>query len=316
MDDDTRADGIDEADVEAAIASLGGGSFRGRIERSSPCPKGEGAEWATADGIPAHELTRRSMDELTAEMQLLDGELALRGLITKVEADQYLGGFRSGISDYVAPEPRDLFHVYGPDRDDTQDWRRYYRYSWTDKNPSYSGTATADHRTGGLFNYQYSYNGYASALAGVGLLMVPQLTDCMLSIRPYVTWQSIVSLTYNSWPPDSDEESWASAVGHVGIFVESWARTGGAYFNDRDHWIDVWSYGGHNIYVKQQWAGDDATVSDGLSVELFAHGHRKYAIYVYSWVEVQAEGLGERRSFATADMTSNVPYVVVEEKPM
>lgn len=306
---------ISSEDVDLALAPLRSDEFRRRLMRDTPAAVSDARPWQTPAGESIDTYIRSKADAFRKEMDARTGNLLRGGTFDVRTSDAMISIFRAGFGEQVALAPRDLLHVYGPDRDNTGDWSRYYRYSWTDKGIS-GYPPEANVQTGRLDVEPYTYDGAAGSLAGVGMLFVPQLTDCLLNIRPYVKWESLVSLTHTQWPPDTSDKPFASAIGHLGIFVQSWARTGGSPYVDRDHWIDVWSYGGKNIYISQQWAADDATVSDGLGTEFLAGSHRKYAIYVYEWVEANAERLSERSSFATARMTSDVPYVVVEEKPM
>jgi hypothetical protein len=56
-------------------------------------------------------------------------------------------------------------------------------------------------------------------------------------------------------------------------------------------------------------------VGDGLSVEILTNTHRKYAIYVYAYLETSAAPHQEKNElrFVTLDIDARVPFVVVEE---
>lgn len=62
-------------------------------------------------------------------------------------------------------------------------------------------------------------------------------------------------------------------------------------------------------------AGGTATVGDGLATEIITVTDRKYAIYVYAYIETTAgpqQNKNEQR-FVTIDIDAIVPYVVVQE---
>lgn len=63
-------------------------------------------------------------------------------------------------------------------------------------------------------------------------------------------------------------------------------------------------------------AGGAATVSDGLTTEILAVTQRKYAIFVYAYLETSAGPQQQRNEqrFVTLDIDATVPFVVVEEK--
>lgn len=105
-----------------------------------------------------------------------------------------------------------------------------------------------------------------------------------------------------------------SSAAYLGIYVESWMRSGGAHYVDRDHWIPVWSQNTQS-YMRNVPAGGAANVGDGLTTDIFAVTQRKYAIFVYAYLETSAGPQQQRNEvrFVTIDIDATVPYVVVEE---
>lgn len=102
-------------------------------------------------------------------------------------------------------------------------WRRYYRYAWKDKGPNgilYSSD-TQIIQEGKLACNSYAYSGQNSfALVGAGMFFIPEYGNAKISIRPYVQWQTTASFTGTESAP-------ASAAAFLGIWVESWKRSGG-----------------------------------------------------------------------------------------
>jgi hypothetical protein len=301
---------ISEKDVTTALESLKSAAFTRRFP--SGCGGGD-PEWKVPGGQPIHEHIRERMDAFKKDV----GDVRLHhhhgGVFHKFDSATLLTVGHHHLFEPVIPQPRDLFHVYGPDGGNTKDWKRYYRFAWKDKGPHaiiYSSDADIIQH-GKLACYSYSYSGQSShALAGAGLFFMPGFGDAKIIIRPYVQWLTSASFTGTDPAP-------ASAVAMLGIYVESWAQSGGSYNLDRDHFIPVWSQNTTGYMVQTPGAGS-ASVGDGLSTEVLAVGHRKYAIYVYAYLETSAappQAKNELR-YVGIDIDATVPYVVVDEKPL
>ena len=233
------------------------------------------------------------------------------GVFQKFDSNIMLTIANHRLFEPVVPSARDLLHVYGADRDNIKDWQRYYRYAWKDKGPNgiiYSTDAQII-REGKLACNSYAYSGQSSyALVGAGMLFRPLFGDATISIRPYVQWLTSASFTGNDSAP-------ASATANLGIYVESWQVSGGGHFVDRDLWIPVWSQNTQS-YMTNATAGGAATVSDGLTTDILAVAQRKYAIFVYAYLETSAGPQQQKNElrFVTIDIDATIPYVVVEEK--
>ena len=186
----------------------------------------------------------------------------------------------------------------------------YYRFAWKDKGPHgiLHTTDTQIIQEGKLACTAYAYSGQSSyALVGAGMFFQPEFGDATINIRPYVQWLTSASFTGNDRAP-------ASAAAHLGIYVESWARTGGGHYVDRDYWIPVWSQN-TSSYLVQQTASGSATAGDGLSTDILAVSQRKYAIFVYVYLETSAGAQQTRNEsrYVGLDIDAVVPYVAVEE---
>jgi hypothetical protein len=139
------------------------------------------------------------------------------------------------------------------------------------------------------------------------MLFRPQFGDSTVNVRPFVQWLTASSFTGNDLIP-------ASATASLGIYIESWSNSGGGHYVDRDYWIPVWSQNTQS-YLVHQTAGGNATGVDGLTADFLAVAQRKYAIFIYVFLETTASPQQVRNEvrYVTLDIEANVPYVVVEE---
>lgn len=300
---------IGERDVTTAVESLNSAQFRKRFIRTDR--NAADLDWKTPAGQAIGEHVRDSLYGFKKEVNAAPLHNLHGAVFQRFGADTMLTVGHNHHFEPVVPTARDLFHIYGADRDNVKDWERYYRYAWKDKGPNaiiYSSD-TDIIRQGKLACNSYAYTGQSSyAIVGVGMLFIPQFGDARISIRPYVQWFTSASFTGNDPAP-------ASATASLGIYVESWKQTGGGHNVDLDHWIPVWSQNTQS-YLVNTTAGGAATIGDGLAAEIFAVTSRKYAIFVYAYLETTAGPQQQRNEvrFVTLDIDATVPYVVVEEK--
>jgi hypothetical protein len=299
---------VDESDVTIAVEALQSAPFRSRFIRTGcnvPDPT-----WNAANGQPIKDYVRHRLDVFNAELDTSTIRDLNSGLFQRYELETSLTVGRHRLQPPLVPTPRDLLHVYGADKDRTQDWRRFYRFAWTEEGPNaiiHSSDAQIINE-GRLACNSYAYSGQSSfALAGTGMFFIPEFGDANVTVRPYVQWLTRASFTGTERAP-------ATASAFLGIFVESWKRSGGGYVVDRDVPIHVWSQNTEGYQTNVNAAGT-ATVADNLATQFFAVSSRKYAIYVYAYIETSAapqRGKNEQR-FVTLDVDATVPFVVVEE---
>jgi hypothetical protein len=301
--------GFDERDETAALESLNSASFKERFIRTDcnvPDP-----EWKVPDGLPINDRVRNQLNRFRTDVEIIGLNKIHGGVFQKFESNTMLTIAHHRLFQPVVPTARDLFHVYGPDRDNIRDWKRYFRYAWKDKGPNgiiYS-TDTQIIREGKLMCNSYAYSGQSSyALVGAGMLFRPLFGDAIVNIRPYVQWLTSASFT-------GTENAPASATANLGIYVESWQQNGTGHFVDRDFWIPVWSQNTQS-YLTNSTAGGAATATDGLAIDILAVTQRKYAIFVYAYLETSAGPQQQKNElrFVTLDMDAIIPYVVFEEK--
>jgi hypothetical protein len=309
MKEQKKTEGFDEHDVTAAKKSLKSASFKERFIRTECNVKDP--VWKVPGGKPINEYVQKQLSRFRKDVETLGLNQFRNGVFQKYDSNSLLTIGYHGLFGPVVPKPRDLLHVYGPDRDNIKDWKKYYRYAWKDKGPNgiiYSTDAQII-REGKLSCNSYAYSGQSSyALVGAGMFFRPLSGDATVSIRPYVQWLTGASFTGTESAP-------ASATASLGIYVESWNLDGTGYFNDRDFWIPVWSQNTQS-YMTNVTAGGTATIADGLAQDILAVAQRKYSIFVYVYLETSAgpqQGKNELR-FVTLDIDATVPFVVVEEK--
>ncbi len=309
MKSQTKSKEFDKRDVATANKSLNSATFKGRFirtDRNIPDP-----DWKINDGQTVNEYVRIQMNRFRDEVKTLAFDKFPGGVFQKYDANTILTIAHHHFPELVAPTARDLLHVYGPDRDNLKDWTSYYRYAWKDKGPNgiiYS-TDSQIIREGKLACNSYAYSGQSSyALVGAGILFRPLFGDSVINIRPYVQWLTSASFT-------GTENSRASATANLGIYVESWPVTGGAHYVDKDYWIPIWSQNTQN-YLTNTTSGGTATVADGLTTEILAVTQRKYAIFVYAYLETSADPQQHQNElrFVTLDIDATMPFVVVQEK--
>jgi hypothetical protein len=309
MNKPTAPGEISDRDVTTAVESLKSASFKARTVRTDW--NAADPAWKAPDGRPIIQFVRDKLTQFKNELDVIKIADLHGGAFYKFDVDTVLAvGRHQVFRQPVVPTAQDLFHVYGPDRDNTKDWRKYYRYAWKDKGPNgilYS-TDVQIIQEGKLFCNAYAYSAQGSfALAGAGMFFLPEYGNARISIRPYVQWLTTASFTGTQAAP-------ASVAAFVGIFVESWKLSGGGYLQEIDHFIPVWSMNSQS-FTTGVTAGGAATVGDGLATEITAATNRKYAIYVYAYLEASAAPTDRNElRFCTIDIDATVPFVVVEEK--
>jgi hypothetical protein len=302
---------INESDVKIAVDALDSAPFKARFIRTD-CNAAD-PDWTVPGGQQIKDYVSDQIGEFKGQTEVVLSDYIDAAVLHKYGDEGWITIGNSHLGDVVAPSPRDLLHVYGPDRDNTRDWTRFYRYPWKDKGPNgifYSDDASIVQQ-GKLWCNCYSYSGQNSyTLVGVGMLFRPTFGDAKVFIRPYVQWQTIASFTGTA-----RVSAWASAS--LGIFVHSWKPGGGGELVDWDVPIPVWSQNTQN-YMTSVTNSGSATVTDGLAAEIFALTQRRYGIFVYAYLETSADPPRERNDlrFTTIDIDATVPYVVVEEKPV
>ncbi len=305
------SDGIAASDVAMAVESLNSSPFRDRLIRAHAATSAiADAAWKAPDGRPIDEYVRDQRSRLKRQVESMPLNDFRGGMFHTIEAESILTVAHHQRPKPSPPTPRDLLHVYGPDKNATNDRTSFYRFAWKDKGPHAILHSTDPQiiQQGQLACTSYSYSGQSSyALVGAGMFFEPHFGDATVNIRPYVQWLTSASFTGNDRAP-------ASAAAHLGIYVSSWARTGGGHYVDRDVSIPVWSQN-TSSYLVQQTASGSATAADGLSTDILAVSQRKYAIFVYVYLETSAGAQQTRNEtrYVGLDIDAVVPYVAVQE---
>lgn len=217
--------------------------------------------------------------------------------------------------DWFKPTPPDLFRIFGPaGTGATPDKKRHYGYEWRYTDPiGHVQVYARPKLDAGRFAAGHSLtNGYGQALAALGVVIVPSLPWCKLSVRPYVNYQGSFYLSGRR-PPDAWENASSTAWASVGILVESWSVGGGFYHLDIDQPVVVSTFSETNPTKSWRDFGGSISGSAGLTTEVFASSSRRYRIWVYCWAEVQAQSLISAGAYASASIDCWMPYLVVEQ---
>lgn len=215
----------------------------------------------------------------------------------------------------IVPPARDLLHVYGPDVDKTGgQW--FYTMAWTnfDDIPGAGVGANVDLQKGTFYGSAYTTGPQHNTYAGLGMRLTPALKWCTLSVRPYVEWSGFDILKTRVFDDSVDETRWASALGQVGIIVQSWDASGNGYYRDARFFLNMFLRSEPN---PSEWLDFDGVIGSiaGLSVDVLASSDRHYAIWVCSRAWVAADPGFAKATMASSSMNCHVPFVVVEEQP-
>ena len=304
---------LDNHEIEHVIEAVG---RRLRERRGAPAARGgPDPDWTNSAGRPiasvAHEHVTRFHDSM-AGLPLRD----FHGAVLQKVTDGVLVTGVQHVSPKAPPQPRDLLHVYGPDRDNTRA-RRYYRFAWTDatvgggmivaKQPQIIGQ-------GLLQASAYAYSGQSVfAVTGAGMLFTPEHGAARVSVRPYLPWRTTASFTHSTWD-EEPEATRASVSCLLGIVVDSWRPGATTVQQERDHWITAYAHQTTQLLRDVPESGT-ATVSDGLATDFVAVPGRRYAIYVYAWLEAAASPQVHKNQsrFCTIDVDASVPFLVAKE---
>ncbi len=211
--------------------------------------------------------------------------------------------------------PRELLHVFGPDRMGTGG-ENFYALEWTHIDP-FAGAgsfARADRRTGLMGAGHYTISGWLRSYAGVGVRIVPKTGVGVLSVRPYVNWSGNDLLQHRVFDPQLGEQRWAVGLGRVGIIVQSNLLAGGDFRTDGILWQDAW----RRAELNPQGASDHdgtAGTATGLTLEVPATAGRRYAVWVVCNAKVFADPGFAVATRSSAAISCAVPFLVVEERP-
>lgn len=304
---------LDNHDIEHVIETIG---RRLRERHGTPAAHSvRDPDWTAEDGRPIASVVREHVERFRDSMS----GLPLRdfhGSVLQRVTDGVLVTGVEHIGFRPPPEPRDLLHVYGPDRDGTRA-RRSYRFAWTDGSVGGSIVyAKAPQIIGqGLLQANaYAYSGQAAfAVTGAGMLFVPEHGAARVSVRPYLPWRTTASFTHSRWDEEPEATS-ASVSCLLGILVESWRPGDAVVAQEQDAWITAYAHSTTD-WLRDVPSGGTATVGDGLATDFVAVPGRRYAIYVYAWLEASASPQVHKNQsrFCTIDVDASAPFVVAQE---
>ncbi|WP_405218867.1 hypothetical protein [Agrococcus sp. Ld7] len=305
---DPSTDRTDDAEIERLLASMGRTAFlRRAVIRSAAGPP---VDEQLHDGrtVPLHvaEHLDRFRDRVNPALRLDLHDIRMHSVVDGL--DLTIGGL---LQPEPPPEPRDLLHVYGPDRDTTGE-RQYYRFSWLDHSQygsAFTTSGPAIIRSGRLAGACGVYWGqWAYSLGGAGMLFTAEFGPSRVFVRPHIPWLALTSFNHATIG--------ATVRCSLGILVQSW-KPGAAdsAFQERDHWVDVVLRSSAEGYLFDSGTSGTAGVSSGVTCEFVAVPGRRYAIYVYAWLEVDGGRVGGEGpiGYSRIELDASVPFVVVEE---
>lgn len=209
------------------------------------------------------------------------------------------------------PEPRDLLHVYGPDRDQSGE-QRFYRFAWLDHSRygrSFSTGSSAIVRSGRLGGACGVYWGqWAFSVGGAGMLFTAAHGPSRVFVRPHIPWLALTSFNHHAVD--------ASVRCALGILIESWKPgTAGSFFEERNHAVDVVLRSSTEGYLIDSETSGTAGVGTGVTTDFVAVPGRRYAIYVYAWLEADGGRIAGDGpiGYSRIELDASVPFVVAEE---
>ena len=82
---------------------------------------------------------------------------------------------------------------------------------------------------------------------------------------------------------------------------------------EQDAWITAYAHSTTD-WLRDVPSGGTATVGDGLATDFVAVPGRRYAIYVYAWLEASASPQVHKNQsrFCTIDVDASAPFVVAQ----
>lgn len=306
IDDDRAAGRIDDREIEMLLASMARSALprRGLIASTS----GPDVEERLHDGRPMPDFVASELDHFRERVNpALHLELhdAVFHKVT-AELDMTIGGY---LDELAKPEPRDLLHVYGPDRDSTGE-QRYYRFAWVDH--SQFGTVTTPApvivRSGRLAASCGVYGGQSAfSLAGAGMLFTAEHGIARVAVRPYLPWVALTSFNHFAVG--------ASVRCRLGILVQSWAPGDSVAVEERKPTITVLSRSSAEGYLLDAESSGTGGAMEGLTTDFVAVPGRNYAIYVFAWLEATggATSSSGPLAYSRIEVDASVPFVVAEE---
>ncbi len=177
------------------------------------------------------------------------------------------------------------------------------------------GYAKANKETGTFFAGTTTQEDGAArtAVAQVGVLLMPAFPRCLLRVRPVVHWTGFDHMGYDLHMTGYEPHA-ATALGSTGIAIESWDEASDSYLLEPIRWSDEWKRVEANPGGQQYYEGVASSIS-GLEAETLALGGRWYAIWILCRLHVSATSGPILSTWATGGISATVPYFVVEEAP-
>jgi hypothetical protein len=209
---------------------------------------------------------------------------------------------------------RDRLHVFGADRAGTGGpW--FYSLTWGTIDGGTGGAGigiSANVREGTLSASHFTHgSNQLSAYSGIGMVFVPGLERCTLSVRPLVNWAGFDILSHRVFDPQLDPKGWGVAGAQLGLHVQSWDLAGGSFRNDGAKWAPLWQRSEINPSGQRNY--DDTVDARDLQLDVLAASDRKYVVWVSCRAFVITQAKFDLDIWASASVSCQIPFVVVEE---
>lgn len=267
--------------------------------------------------VAAQEAAAAGGTELSAEARLLQGSFVQDGIVLGRHIAAATGALqdRWGPALDLAPSAlRDRLHVFVPDTAGTAG-PFVYTTAWglIDGGTGGAGIGSQTNLRNGTMSashFTHGTNGL-SAYAGVGMSIVPTLPLCTLSVRPVVNWSGFDLLSHRIFDPQLHPQAWGVAGAEIGVHVQSRDLNGGAFRNDGGRWETAWHRSEINPSGSRLY--NDSMDARDLLVDVLATSQRRYVIWVSCRALVSSQARFGLDIWASASVSCQVPFVIVEQ---
>jgi hypothetical protein len=263
-----------------------------------------------ADAYPVH-------GELSADGRRLKENFERDGIVLGESASAATEAITRGwvpTRDVSQDVFRERLHFFGADRAGTGGpW--VYSLTWGVIEGGTGGAGIgiiANVREGELSASHFTHgSNQLSAYSGIGMVIVPGLERCTLSVRPVVNWRGFDILSHRVFDPQLDPKGWGVAGAQLGLHVQSWDLAGGTFRDDGGKWVSLLQRSEINPSGPRYY--NDTVDARDLQTDVLAASGRKYVIWVSCRALVITQAKFDLDIWASASVSCQIPYVVVEE---
>jgi len=263
---------------------------------------------------PAHHKLSADARRLKANFKR-DGKLLGEQISAATEALNRRWGQSHGFDlGTLLPLPRERLHVFGADRAGTGG-PFFYGLTWglIEGGTGGAGIGVGTNLRDGTFSASHSVHGSSqlSSYAGIGVRLTPSLDQCWLSVRPFVNWSGVGTLSHRIFDSQLSPSGRGVAGAQIGLHIQSWDRAGRAFNTDGVKWVTVWERNEINPSGTLYYNGS-VDVRD-LRLDVLASGERRYAIWVSCRAFVITQAQFDLDIWSSASVSCELPFLIVEE---